>query len=66
MVFLCENNQYGMSMPLHRGMNAASIADRALGYGIPGQQVDGMDALAVYSKQCSPLPPMPARGTARC
>lgn len=48
-VFLCENNQYGMSMPLHRGMNAASIADRAVAYGIPGQQVDGMDVLAVYA-----------------
>jgi len=47
-VFLCENNQYGMSMPLHRGMNAASIADRAVAYGIPGRQIDGMDALEVY------------------
>ncbi len=47
-VFLCENNQYGMSMPLHRGMNAVSIADRAVSYGIPGRQVDGMDVLAVH------------------
>nr|HPL27685.1 thiamine pyrophosphate-dependent enzyme [Anaerolineae bacterium] len=48
-IFLCENNQYGMSMPLHGGMNAASIADRAVAYGIPGRQIDGMDALAVYA-----------------
>ncbi len=48
-VFVCENNQYGMSMPLRQGMNAASIADRAVAYGIPGRQVDGMDALAVYA-----------------
>jgi 2-oxoisovalerate dehydrogenase E1 component len=48
-VFLCENNQYGMSMPLHGGMNAASVADRAVSYGIPGQQVDGMDVLAVHA-----------------
>jgi 2-oxoisovalerate dehydrogenase E1 component len=47
-VFLCENNQYGMSMPLHRGMNAASVAHRAVAYGLPGQQIDGMDVLAVY------------------
>lgn len=47
-VFLCENNQYGMSMPLRRGMNAASIADRAIAYGIPGKQIDGMDVMAVY------------------
>ncbi|MCU0508669.1 MAG: dehydrogenase E1 component subunit alpha/beta [Anaerolineae bacterium] len=46
-IFLCENNQYGMSMPVRKGMNAASIADRAVGYGIPGTQVDGMDVLAV-------------------
>jgi len=48
-IFVCENNQYGMSMPVHKGMNAASIADRAVSYAIPGHQVDGMDILAVYA-----------------
>ena len=36
-------------MPLHQGMNAASVGSRAVAYGIPGQQVDGMDVLAVYA-----------------
>lgn len=47
-VFVCENNQYGMSMSVKRANSAASIADRAVGYGIPGERVDGMDVLAVY------------------
>ena len=47
-IFLCENNQYGMSMSLARANSAADIADRAVGYGIPGETVDGMDLLAVY------------------
>ena len=47
-VFLCENNQYAMSMPVGRGVSAEHISDRAVGYGIPGLLVDGMDVLAVY------------------
>ncbi|MCX6029042.1 MAG: dehydrogenase E1 component subunit alpha/beta [Chloroflexi bacterium] len=47
-IYLCENNQYGMSMPVKRGMAAADLADRAAAYGIPGETVDGMDVLAVY------------------
>jgi len=47
-VFLCENNQYAMSMPSERSVSAPSVADRAPAYGIPGAAVDGMDVLAVY------------------
>lgn len=47
-VYICENNQYAMSMPVGRGVSAAHISDRAVGYGIPGMLVDGMDVLAVY------------------
>lgn len=47
-VYVCENNQYGMSMSVARANSAADIADRAIGYGIPGATVDGMDVLAVY------------------
>jgi pyruvate dehydrogenase E1 component alpha subunit len=47
-IYLCENNQYGMSMSVRRANSSADIADRALGYGIPGETVDGMDPLAVY------------------
>ena len=41
-VFICENNQYAMSMPVGRGVSAEHISDRAVGYGIPGLLVDGM------------------------
>ncbi len=48
-VFLCQNNQYAISVPLAKQTAAATLADKAIGYGMPGVQVDGMDALAVYS-----------------
>jgi len=47
-VFLCENNQYGMSMSTQRAMRNETIAQRGNGYGIPGELVDGNDVLAVY------------------
>ncbi len=47
-VFVCENNQYAMSMPVRRAMRVERIADRACAYGIPGRTVDGMDVLAVF------------------
>ena len=47
-VFLCENNQYGMSMSSKRAMRNETVAQRAAGYGIPGELVDGNNALAVY------------------
>lgn len=48
-VFVCENNQYGMSMSTQRSMHNETIAQRATAYGIPGERVDGNDALAVYT-----------------
>lgn len=47
-IFLCENNQYAMSMPSQRSVSAPSIAERACAYDIPGATMDGMDVLAVY------------------
>jgi TPP-dependent pyruvate/acetoin dehydrogenase alpha subunit len=46
-VFLCENNRYGVSVRIDRVTNTADIADRAKGYGIPGVVLDGNDVLAV-------------------
>jgi len=46
-VFVCENNQYAMSMPVKSALRVEHISDRAYGYGIPGMTVDGMDVLAV-------------------
>jgi len=47
-VYLCNNNQYAYSTPLHKQMAIPHIADRAAGYGIPAEIVDGNDVLAVY------------------
>ncbi|TFD61478.1 thiamine pyrophosphate-dependent dehydrogenase E1 component subunit alpha [Cryobacterium suzukii] len=47
-VFLCENNMYGMSMPADTAFNLDQLSDRAKGYGIPGVTVDGNDIQAVY------------------
>jgi pyruvate dehydrogenase E1 component alpha subunit len=47
-VFICNNNQWAISTPLEAQTRAASLADKAVGYGIPGVTVDGLDVLAVY------------------
>jgi acetoin:2,6-dichlorophenolindophenol oxidoreductase subunit alpha len=49
-VFVCQNNQYAMSMNSREAMKCKSVADRALGYGIPGAQVDGNDVLSVHAE----------------
>jgi len=46
-VFVCENNQYAVSMAAHESMAIENVADRAVGYGMPGVVVDGNDVLAV-------------------
>jgi 2-oxoisovalerate dehydrogenase E1 component len=47
LVFLIENNLYAISVP-HDQEVAGQVADRAVGYGIPGVTVDGNDVLEVY------------------
>jgi pyruvate dehydrogenase E1 component alpha subunit len=47
-VFLCENNQYAMSMPYPKAFNIPYVSQRAGAYGLPGETVDGNDVLAVY------------------
>lgn len=47
-VFVCENNGYGMSMSTARATRVERLATRAAGYGIPGLTVDGNDIQAVY------------------
>src|SRR5438045_349730 len=46
-VFVIENNQYGLSTPVAEQYACADLADRGIGYGIPGVVVDGNDVLAV-------------------
>lgn len=47
-VFVCENNLYGYSVPFEKAMAIEDVADRADGYGFPGVAVNGNDVLAVY------------------
>lgn len=47
-IFMCENNKYAISVPLNKQLACESVADRAVGYGMPGVRVDGNDPLEVY------------------
>ena len=47
-VYVCENNMYGVGTRQCDVRNVEDIADRAVGYGIPGLAVDGNDVIAVY------------------
>lgn len=47
-VYVCENNQYAMSMPMTAAFPIRQISERAAAYNIPGVTVDGNDLLAVY------------------
>ena len=56
-VFVCENNLYGISVDARYVaagvVNGKNIADRAVGYDIPGVVVDGNDVNAVYEAACA-------------
>ena len=47
-VFVCNNNQYAISVPVRLQHGTATFAEKAAAYGMPGVRVDGNDALAVY------------------
>ena len=47
-VFVCENNQWASTTPYRTTTAVENIADRAVGYGIPGVVVNGNDVFAVY------------------
>ena len=46
-IFVIENNQYAMGTSVKRSTKSASLWQRGAAYGIPGEEVDGMDVLAV-------------------
>jgi pyruvate dehydrogenase E1 component alpha subunit len=48
-VFLCQNNGWAISLPRAGQTRTKTLAQKALGFGLPGIQVDGNDVLAVYS-----------------
>jgi len=47
-IYVCENNLYGMSTPVAQSTPIENISDRGAGYGIPGVTVDGNDVFAIY------------------
>ncbi|MGA9102374.1 thiamine pyrophosphate-dependent dehydrogenase E1 component subunit alpha [Aeromicrobium sp.] len=47
-VFVCENNKYGMSFSTEKSMAVETISERASAYGMPGVTVDGNDVEAVH------------------
>lgn len=49
-VFICENNLYGISVPQRKHQAIKDIASRGIAYGIPGVIVDGMNVVAVYEE----------------
>jgi len=48
-VFVCQNNGYAISMPRSAQTATETIAEKADGYGMPGDLVDGNDVMAVYA-----------------
>ena len=49
-IFLIENNGYGLSTPVNEQYKCKHLVDRAIGYGIQGVQLDGNNILEVYDK----------------
>jgi pyruvate dehydrogenase E1 component subunit alpha len=49
LVFLVQNNQWAISVPLKKQTHSRTLAQKALAYGFPALQVDGNDVLAVYA-----------------
>ena len=49
-IFLIENNGYGLSTPINEQFKCKNLVDRALGYGIEGVQLDGNNILEIYDK----------------
>ena len=47
-VFICQNNQWAISVPRNKQTRSATLAQKAIAYDLPGVQVDGNDVLAVY------------------
>jgi len=47
-IFLIENNGYGLSTPIKEQFNCRALVDKAIGYGMEGIQIDGNNILEVY------------------
>jgi pyruvate dehydrogenase E1 component alpha subunit len=49
-LYVCENNQYALSTPLHESVGLPELSERGRAYGIPGVRVDGNDVLEVCAR----------------
>jgi 2-oxoisovalerate dehydrogenase E1 component len=47
-IFLIENNGYGLSTPINEQFNCRQLVDKAIGYGMEGRRIDGNNILEVY------------------
>jgi 2-oxoisovalerate dehydrogenase E1 component len=59
-LFLYQNNHYSFSTPTSHQYYCRHLADRARGYGVKGQTIDGLDAWEVYTSVCDALDEMQA------
>jgi pyruvate dehydrogenase E1 component alpha subunit len=48
LILFCNNNGWAISTPVEEQTHAETLADKAVGYGMPGVRVDGTDVLACY------------------
>jgi len=48
-IFVCQNNQWAISLPRSKQTRSETLAQKALAFGFAGIQVDGNDVLAVYA-----------------
>ncbi|MCL5986184.1 MAG: thiamine pyrophosphate-dependent dehydrogenase E1 component subunit alpha [Actinobacteria bacterium] len=48
-IYLCENNLYGLSTPIKEAINISKISDRKCAYGIEGMTIDGNDLVKVFN-----------------
>jgi pyruvate dehydrogenase E1 component alpha subunit len=48
-IFVCQNNHYAEHTTFEKGTSAKQVADRAVGYAMPGSRVDGNDVFEMYA-----------------
>lgn len=61
-LWICENNKYGMGTSIERASAAKTITQKAAGYDIPGKQIDGMNVIEIYRETQAALERIRAGG----